>query len=90
MDQFPQLHHAIECNKRTEEAQEQEDGTFHWILDLRYFRGSFLILSTSLLTEYPSRSQDLVGIMRVLHAGLSMPMLSKHFIQGIVSIMGSR
>ena len=58
--------------------------------DLPPDSGFVLLLLTALLIGYPSRSQDLVEIMRVMHGGLSMPMLSKHSTQGIVSIMDSR
>ena len=87
VDQFPRFHDAIERYVRTEKAREQVDGTFHLIPGLRYCLWYIFALLTALLIGYLSRSQDLVEIMRVLHGGLRIPMLSKHSIQGIVSIM---
>ncbi len=90
VDQFPRFHDAIECYARTEKAREQVDGTFHLIPGLRYCPWYIFAFIDCSRIGCPSRSQDLEEIMRVLHGGLSIPMLSKHSIQGIVSIMDSR
>jgi hypothetical protein len=90
VDQFPCFHDAIKRYVRTEKAREQEDGTFHLIPGLRYCPWYIFAFIDCSIEGYPSSSQDLVEIMRVLHGGMSMLMLSKHSIQSIVSIMDSK